>query len=225
MDDVPSDPRRTSRRSEALSKERIIATAIEILDAEGESALTFRALATALSTGPGAIYWHVADKNELLAATANAVIAEVTGAAPQQAEPREEIRSIALGLFDAIDAHPWVGAQLFRESWRLAYTRIVEAVGSRLAELGVPASARFDVATALASYIGGVAAQNAANARSAPTGMDRETFLGQMAERWQLLDEAEFPFARSVASDLPGHDDRDQFLAGIDLFLAGIRNG
>ena len=59
---------RTQRRTDALSKERIIETAIEILDTEGESALTFRALAARLATGSGAIYWHVANKDELLAA-------------------------------------------------------------------------------------------------------------------------------------------------------------
>ena len=42
--------------------------AIEILDAGGEAALTFRTLAARLETGSGAIYWHVANKDELLAA-------------------------------------------------------------------------------------------------------------------------------------------------------------
>src|SRR5580704_3246894 len=59
---------RAERRADALSKERIVADAIEILDAGGESALTFRALAARLATGSGAIYWHVASKNELLMA-------------------------------------------------------------------------------------------------------------------------------------------------------------
>jgi len=59
---------RIPRRADALSKERIVEAAIEILDASGERALTFRALAAHLATGSGAIYWHVADKNELLAA-------------------------------------------------------------------------------------------------------------------------------------------------------------
>lgn len=219
---MSTDVARSPRRSDALSKERIIAAAIEILDADGESALTFRSLAAALATGAGAIYHHVANKDDLLAAAANSVIADVAGAAPKKAKPREEIRSIALGLFDAIDDHPWVGSQLSREPGGMASTRIIEAVGSRLTELGVPVKAQFDVATALASYIGGVAAQNAANARIAPRDMDRDTFLGQLAASWRELDETEFPFVRQVATQLAKHDDRKQFLAGIDLILAGI---
>ena len=42
---------RTERRTDALSKERIVEAAIEILDDEGEAALTFRALSARLATG------------------------------------------------------------------------------------------------------------------------------------------------------------------------------
>lgn len=69
---------RTERRTDALSKERIVEAAIEILDDEGETALTFRALSARLATGSGAIYWHVANKSELLAAATDDVIARVT---------------------------------------------------------------------------------------------------------------------------------------------------
>jgi hypothetical protein len=31
-----------------------------------------------------------------------------------------------------------------------------------------------------------------------------------------------YPFLHQVAAQLPGHDDREQFLAGIDIILAGI---
>jgi hypothetical protein len=31
-----------------------------------------------------------------------------------------------------------------------------------------------------------------------------------------------YPFTRSVAAQLRAHDDREEFLAGIDLILAGI---
>src|ERR1700759_3111268 len=106
---------RAERRTDALSKERIVAAAIEILDTDGESALTFRALTARLATGSGALYWHVANKNELLTAATEAVIACVVTAVPGGAEPHAAIRALALGVFDAIDAHPWVGTQLSRE--------------------------------------------------------------------------------------------------------------
>ncbi|MET0455397.1 MAG: TetR/AcrR family transcriptional regulator [Mycobacterium sp.] len=206
-----------------MSKDRIVETAIEILDAEGEKALTFRALTARLATGPGAIYWHVANKDDLLAATTNDVIARVIADVVGGAEPRTAIRAIALGLFDAIDAHPWVGTQLSREPWQSAMVQIFEGIGGRLDALGVPERAQFDCASALLNYILGVAGQNAANARNIAPGTDRSAFLANVAALWTQRDPAEYPFVHRVAGQLSGHDDRDQFLAGIDLILAGIR--
>jgi AcrR family transcriptional regulator len=213
---------RTERRTDALSKERIVETAIEILDADGETALTFRALAARLATGSGAIYWHVASKDDLLATAADDIIARVTAGAASGAEPREAVRAIASGVFDAINAHPWVGAQLSREPWQSAMLRILESFGGQLQALGVPEEAQFDCASALVSYVLGLAGQYAAAARLLPRGTDRPAFLATVAARWAQLDPAEYPFVRLVAAQLPGHDDREQFLTGIGLILAGI---
>ena len=222
MAPMATKTQRTERRADALSKARIVAAAIDILDADGESALTFRALAARLATGSGALYWHVADKNDLLAAATDDVVARVMSAVVGGAEPREAIRAIALGVFDAIDAHPWVGAQLFREPWRSAMLQIFESVGGQLRALGVPERAQFDSASALVNYVLGVAGQNAAKARLLPRETDRSAFLATVAARWTQRDPADYPFVHQVATQLREHDDREQFLAGVDLFLAGI---
>ena len=221
MELVATKTHRTERRTDALSKERIVEAAIAILDTEGESALTFRALTARLATGAGAIYWHVANKNDLLAAATDDVVARVMTDVVGDAEPRDAIRAIALGVFDAIDAHPWVGAQLAREPWS-AMLQIFEGIGGQIQALGVPERAQFDSASALANYILGVAGQNAAKARLLPRETDRSAFLATVAARWTQRDPADYPFVHQVATQLREHDDREQFLAGIDLFLAGI---
>ena len=213
---------RAERRTDALSKQRIVAAAIEILDAGGESALTFRALAARLATGSGAIYWHVASKNDLLTAATDDIIARVVTEVTSGAEPQEAIRAIALGAFDAIDAHPWVGTQLSREPWQPAILQILEGVGGQLQALGVPGRAQFDCASALVNYILGLAGQYAAGARLIPRDTDRSAFLAALTARWTQRDPAEYPFVHQVAPQLREHDDREQFLAGIDLILAGI---
>jgi AcrR family transcriptional regulator len=214
--------KRTERRADALSKERIVDAAIEILDADGEGALTFRALSARLATGSGAIYWHVANKNDLLAAATGDVIAQVMAGVAGGAEPGAAIRATALGAFDAIDAHPWVGAQLSREPWQAAVLQLFESFGGQLQALGVPERAQFDCASALLNYVLGLAGQYAAGARLIARGTDRSAFLGAVAARWAQLDPDRYPFVRRAAAQLPGHDDREQFLAGIDLILAGI---
>jgi AcrR family transcriptional regulator len=211
----------TRTGQDGLSRDRIVETAIEMLDAGGESGLTFRALSTRLKTGPGAIYWHVANKDELLAAATAAVLAGVLRG-DEGDTPADAIRAIALGMFDAIDGHPWIGGQLAGLASRSASMRIIERIGQQVQALGVPRGDQFFAASALFSYILGVAGQNAANARARVPGASRAELLGAEADLWAGLDAAEFPFLRDVASQLGDHDDREQFLAGIDLILAGI---
>lgn len=214
--------RRTERRPDALSKERIVEAAIAILDREGESALTFRALAARLATGSGAIYWHVANKDDLLAAATDGIIARVLADGVRGTDPREVIRAIASGMFDTIDVHPWVGAHLARAPWQQAMLHIFDAIGAQLEAMGVPERAQFDCGSALINYILGVAGQNAANARLLPRETDRTAFLEAIAAQWAQLDPAAHPFVHRIAAQLRDHDDREQFLAGVDLILAGI---
>ncbi|MFD3484811.1 TetR/AcrR family transcriptional regulator [Streptomyces sp. NPDC058665] len=215
--------KRAARRTDALSTQLIVRAATEILDADGETALTFRALTRHLNTGYGAIYHHVANKSDLLAAATDDVIARAVAGQVTIAEPREALRALARGLFDAIDAHPWVGAQLTREPWRSALFDVYKSVNEQLQALNVPEEAVFDSAGVLVNYILGVAGQNAANARVlADHETERADFLEEVAARWAQLDPARHPWARGAAKRLCEHDDRAQFLAGVDLILAGI---
>ena len=221
---MATNAHRAPRRTEALSRDVIVQAATEILDAEGEDALTLRALTVRLATGYGAIYHHVADRDDLLAAATDHVIARIVTDLDAGAGPRPALRAVAAGLFDAIVAHPWAGAQLNRDPLRPALLDIYESISQQLQALGVPQRALPDSAGVLVNYILGVAGQNAANARLAPPETDRSTVLASVAARWARLDPTEYPFVRQVAAQLPDHDDREQFLAGIDLILAGIES-
>lgn len=216
--------KRRASRTDELSKARIVAAAIELLDAEGESALTFRSLATRLATGSGALYWHVTDKDTLLAAAAHEIITQILVGIDKRMTPKKTIRAIAAGVFDAIDAHPWVGAQLSREPWQSAIVEIFESVGAPLAAFGVPKRARFHAASALVNYMLGLAGQYAAGARRLPRDADRSTILASIAARWEQFDAQSHPFVSEMSARLRDHDDRAQFLAGIDLILRGIES-
>jgi hypothetical protein len=67
------------------------------------------------------------------------------------------------------------------------------------------------------NYILGVAGQNAANARAlASSKMDRSAFLATVAAQWAQLDPAKYPSVHAARTQLREHDDREQFLAGIE---------
>jgi len=216
--------RRSQRRPDSLSRDRIIDAAIELLDESGEGGLTFRALSERLSTGPGAIYWHIANKSDLLVAACDAVMTRTVDARIADASPEATIRTLALGMFDAIDAHPWIGSTLIHAAGQQPAVRILERIGQQIRALGVPDDAQWTTVSALLNYILGVAGQNAANAQFARMhDLDRSNFLDALSTAWSELDPDQYPFARSIAGQMRVHDDRADFLAGIDLILGGIR--
>jgi AcrR family transcriptional regulator len=220
---MAKNARSIQRREESLSRDRIIEASIAILDGGGESGLTFRTLSERLATGPGAIYWHIANKSELLTAACDAIVARTLNGCAVGATPEATIRALALGMFDAIDAHPWVGSALTRAPGQLPMVRILEHIGQQVRALDVPDEEQWATVGALLNYILGVGGQNAANTQFARTrGVDRSDFLEAVATAWSQLDPDEYPFARSVAGQLRAHDDRVDFLAGIDLILSGI---
>lgn len=216
--------RRTQRGAPSLSRERIVEASIALLDEKGEEGLTFRALAQALATGAGAIYWHIDDKDDLLDAACDAIVAATMAGAATDATARARIRAIGLGLFDAIDTHPWVGTELARSPARMPMVRILEALGRQVQALGVPEPALWMATSTLLNYVLGLAGQNAANRRLArERGLgSRDGYLDSVAAMWSQLDAQDFAFTRSMGALLRAHDDRDDFLAGIDLILDGI---
>ena len=215
---------KSQRREESLSRDRIIEASIELLDSSGESGLTFRALSERLATGPGAIYWHIADKSDLLAAACDAVVARTMNETVVTT-PETTIRAVALGLFDVIDAHPWVGSALTSSPALSPIVRILERIGQQVRALGVPDKQLWASVGALMAYILGVSRQNAANGQLARTqGLDRSEFLEAVSTAWSQLDPKEYPFARSIARQMRDHDDRMDYLAGINLILSGIKS-
>jgi hypothetical protein len=65
------------------------------------------------------------------------VVAQATEHQPNADEPRASLRALSAAIFDVIDAHPWVGAQLSREPSQPAVFRIWKDIGSQLQLFGL----------------------------------------------------------------------------------------
>jgi len=221
---MPKKAPGSQRREESLSRDSIIEASIELLDGSGESGLTFRALSERLATGPGAIYWHIDNKRDLMAAACDAVVARSMNQIVVTA-PEKTIRAVAVGLFDVMVEHPWVGSALTSSPRLSPIVRILERVGQQVRALGVPEKQQWASVGTLMSYILGVSRQNAANGELARTqGLSRSEFLTAVSTAWSELDPKEYPFTRSVAPRIRDHDDRVDFLTGIDMILSGIKS-
>ena len=197
-----------------------MAAAVELLDSAGESALTVRALTEHLSTGRGAIYHYVTGREELLAAAADQIVSVVFESTADDPDPRHSLRTLALGIFDALTAHPWVGLQLGRDPLQPAVLRLWTGLGTQLRRMGLTGGPGSNAGATLMNYLTGAAAQYAAALRMISSGDERKAYLETVtAELTRINADA---FTRETAAALREHDDRAQFLAGIDLILAGV---
>ena len=223
---MASKARSTQRREDSLSRDRIVEASIELLDAGGEDGLTFRALSERLATGPGAIYNHIADKGALLTAACDALVVRTLDASKAGSTPRATLRGLALALFDALDEHPWMGSALAQAAGQSPSVRVLERIGQAIQALGVPRKVQWAAASALLHYVIGVGSQNAVQSQFARSrGLDRDRFLGNLSTQWAQFDAREYPFVRGMASQLAAHDDRADYLAGVDLILEGLGPG
>ncbi|MFC5061636.1 TetR/AcrR family transcriptional regulator [Actinomycetospora atypica] len=214
------------RRTDPLSRDGIVRTAVELLDAGGEAGLTTRALTERLATGPGAIYHRVGTKDELLAAATDSVVAAALDVEPTD-DPRAAVHALALGLFDATDAHPWLSTQLATQISRSpggpTTARLFEGLGRQVRALGLPERSWFTATSAVMHYVLGAAGLNAvAGVYGRTLDAGRTSFLDSAATAWEDLDPDEYSFTRAVAAQLRDHDDREEFLTGLDLLLVGI---
>ncbi|GAB3534014.1 TetR family transcriptional regulator BioQ [Arthrobacter tecti] len=92
----------------ALSREQIIDAALRILNSYGFADLSMRRLARELDVQPGALYWHVKNKQDLLTVVAERILEPVafrSGGAEKDAirQTAEEIRGALLAVRGAAD--------------------------------------------------------------------------------------------------------------------------
>ena len=169
----------------------------------------------------------MAGKSELLAAATDRAVTIALAAGTTR--PPGRIHAVTLGLFDAIEGHPWLAPQLATQLSRNptgpVTTRMFETIGRQVYALDLPASSWFTATSALVHYILGAAGQNAANlicARSLGPEADRSAYIDTVARAWKQLSPEDYPVIRAVADQGLEHDDRVQFLAGIDLIIASV---
>ncbi|WP_405165930.1 TetR/AcrR family transcriptional regulator C-terminal domain-containing protein [Nocardia sp. NBC_01499] len=98
-------------KASGLRLDQIIAAAVELLDAEGLDALSMRKIGAKLDAGATSLYWHVANKDELLEWVLDEFWGMVEVPEPDEAPWREVLSNFAYNFRDTLRAHPW-GASL-----------------------------------------------------------------------------------------------------------------
>jgi AcrR family transcriptional regulator len=98
-----------------LSRESIVAAAIEIADTEGLEAVSIRRLATKLEARPMSLYSHIERKGDLIDMMVDEVMSgSILPESPPSGDWREDLRRISQRTRENLRSHPWMIAVAFR---------------------------------------------------------------------------------------------------------------
>jgi AcrR family transcriptional regulator len=211
-------------RKPGMTIERIVASAIEVADAEGLDGLSMRRVADALGVGTMSLYRYVPSKAELHDLMLDAVTAEGLPMDLTTGGWRAGLERFARFSLDGYLRHPWLlRASLTRGAMGPNQAAALDTVLAVLDGLGLSVGRRMAVVELLAGYARGVAQQRIdASAAHQRSGVSDEQFWVEFAPQLDPhLDERRFPVLTALWRD-PDYDAVDSFDFGLTCILDGI---
>lgn len=198
-----------------LDRARIVARALAILDAEGVGAVSFRRLADDLGVTPMSLYWHVADKAELLELVGQAVLDEVELPAPA-ADWKDELRAVHRAMFDAFLRHPnatdiVAGRARFGPAGLAAFERIIEI----LLRAGFTPEAAFDAYQSLYLFTLGFMATSSRSPEFVAIQRHGAAYMASLPAE-------AYPSIRAVVPVIGRRPREEQLVLGLDVVIEGI---
>jgi AcrR family transcriptional regulator len=222
--DLPPAPGRRRRPPprRALSQEAIVDAALAVLDERGVSALSMRAVADRLGTGPASLYAHVESKEELLGLLIDRAAAEipipVVGAAPWQDQLKDVIRAIRRALAAHRDL---AQANLGTIPTGEHALRLTDGVMGVLRAAGIPDQVIAYAVDILPLYATATAYEESLRAAKDDPESD---FIAELQAFFRALPADRFPNFVALAEPLTtgGGDERFEF--GLDALVRGIES-
>lgn len=203
-----------------LSREGVLRAAVEVADAGGIGALTIRSLATQLGTKPMSVYYHVANKDEILDGIVDIVFSEIE-LPTVGGDWRAELARRAHSARRVLRLHPWATPLLeSRTHPGPATLKHHDAVLGTLRSAGFSPEMTAHAYAMLDAYIYGFAIQEASLPFEGPDG------VGEVAEPiMQLMASGEYPHLIEMATSYyvqPGYDFGNEFDFGLGLILDAL---
>jgi AcrR family transcriptional regulator len=210
---------RTSRRPR-LSRERVLSAALAVADAGGLDALTIRTLAAELGVKPMSVYYHVANKDEILDGLVDLVFDEIDLPIPGR-EWRSELARRADSARAVLRKHRWaIGLLESRTRPGPATLRHHDAVLATFRAAGFPTALTAHAYALIDSYVYGFALQEASLPFEGPDSVGE--VAGPITE---LMTSGDYPHLVDMAATYytqPEYDFGDEFRFGLDLILDGL---
>ena len=205
-----------------MTRHVVVERALALGDAEGLEAVTIRRLAEQLGVTPMALYWHVKNKDELLTAMADQLLAEVTPQRDPGQPWQVQLRAMVAALIRVIRAHPCAPALLATADkvHATSFARATDTALALLRQAGFSLQEGFLIASHLLhDVIGLVAGQPGC----APGMTQQQT--DELRRRHRLAMQAlpidEYPMVVEYAAT-EQLDAEPYFEFGLDLLMAGV---
>jgi AcrR family transcriptional regulator len=204
-----------------LTREQIVDAALRVVDDEGLDALSMRRLGAELGVGATTVYWHVRDKDQLLALVVDRIIGEAIAETPRVEGWREQLTETARRFRSAFGRHRNVAAIMGEQATVGAKTlAAVEGIVGSLRAAGfegpklVLASVTvFDWASAFVVF------EARQRTQAGPTEAEMPSALAEVLRR---LPADRFPNLRSTVDDTARLSSDEQFEYGLARLLDGI---
>ncbi|MFG3338368.1 TetR/AcrR family transcriptional regulator [Glycomyces sp. NPDC048151] len=203
-------------RPAGLSRERIVAEAVAIADAEGLQKVSMKHLAERLGSGVMSLYRHVPGKDELVILMYDSLM---TGplVLPEADNWRDLLRHWGFGVRELFTTHPWALAVATSErSMGPGEAGWVDAVIGRLTAVGLPAGLGLISVLTVDCFILGAVRPEIDNATDEDTEYFKFLADPAMRERYPNLARLADP-AATPASEMADH-----FAFGLERILDGL---
>jgi len=212
---------RRGRGSRAgLSRERVLAAAVEYADREGLASLSMRRLGEELGVEAMSLYTYVSGKDALLDGMVDAVFAEIELPGPRT-RWRNAVRRRTVSAREVLRRHPWATPLMNSRSTPGVHTlHHLDAVLGYFRRGGFTVAQTAHAISAVDAYLYGFALTDI----SLPFDTPDET-AELAAQILAGIPAEDFPYLRELTTEhvlQPGYDYGAEFELGLDLVLDGL---
>jgi len=201
-----------------LTRRRIIAAAMDLIERDGAEAITMDRLATELGCGVMSLYHHVPSKSALLDGVADAVMSGIEVTSVPVGGWHEQIRAQARAFRQVARGHPRCTVVVVsRPPSSARMVRPVEAALATLCDAGFGRQEAVRILRAFVVYIMGSVLHEIGIAPGADASDDEEAETHRVRLR-----PANFPQLVSLTAELRASDPDADFEFGLELLVQAV---
>jgi len=212
-----SAPRRRNLPRPQLSRDVVVAAALQVLEKDGGETLTMRRVADQIGVSASSLYGYVANKEELVQLVLDRIFEEVE--VPPTSSWQETLREFGRAMLAMYRRHPGVAAlTLGRVAVTPSMLPIGERIAAELRAAGMP-----DQVTAFVGDLGGLyTGAYAYELDVTPLSGHESEFLAQFTSWIRSLPADRFPNTVALADLAVAGGTQDRFEWGMDVIVRGL---